>query len=134
MIKKKLAAIAAAAVAACSISATAFAAGRYTFDDWEFVEGQTVTTKRPRLKDDNLEAVVYVTEGLESGDSYMTFTVVNKTATMDVSYDGDLWVNGRCPLTYKPGYGYDGEEYRLKFHMDPQANAHTLTITGSWTP
>ena len=134
MIKKKIVSVAAAALAACSITATAFAAGVYTLPKKTLVEGQTVETIQPRIKDDNLYAVAYVDHGLDSGDTFLKFSVIDHKSGNDATGVSELWVNGRCTMNYNPGYGIVGNKYRLKVNMPPQANAHTITFDGSWTP
>lgn len=134
MIKKKFVSVVAAALAACSIGATAFAAGVYTLPKSTLVEGQTAETTQPRMKDDNLYAVAYVDSGLNSGSTFLTFSVIdNKTGALATGSE-NLWVNGRCVMNYKSGYGIVGDYYRLRIYMPPQANAHTITFDGSWTP
>lgn len=134
MIKKKLVSFAAAAFAACSIAATAFAAGEFNILPSTLVEGETKETQRPRLKDDNLYAVAYVDHGLDSGDTFLKFSVIdNKSGNVATAVE-ELWVNSRCKMDYKSGYGIVNYEYRLRAYMPPQANAHTITFDGSWTP
>lgn len=134
MIKKKLAAFAAATLAACSIGATVFAAGVYPIAKSTLVEGSTGITVQPRMKDDNLYAVAYVDSGLESGSTYLTFRVIDNETGAYATGEEELWVNSRCVLDYKSGYGIIGDYYRLQVHMPPQANAHSITFEGSWTP
>lgn len=134
MIKKKLASFAAAAFAVCSITATAYAAGKHPLPRVTLVEGDTIETTKPRTKDDNLYAVAYVDEGLDNGDTFLTFAVVdNKTGALATGSE-NLWVNDRCRMNYKSGYGIKGDLYRFRISMQPQANAHSITFKGSWTP
>lgn len=133
MIKKKIAAFAAAALAVCSISATAIAAGVFPFSV-KLTEGDTKYNTNRRLKDDDLYAVAYVDSGLETGDKYATFSVLDYTTFKVATNEADLWVNSRVKMYYNNGYGIKGKYYYLMAHMDPQANAHTLTLNGSWTP
>lgn len=134
MIKKKLAAIAAAAVAACSITATAFAD---TYDYYKF--SRTLITgsveKLPYLqKMDNLDGVVYVNSGLEGGNYFATFYIERYVTAAPATNEYDLWVNGRLALPYKSGQGVERERYRLVCTMEPQANAEQLYLTGKWAP
>lgn len=133
MIKKKIAAFAAAAITACSIGTTALAAGVYGLN-FSITEGTVLATKQPRVKDNPIYAQVYVDSGLNTGDTFLTFSTLYDNTDTVASYESDLWVNAMCKVEYKPGFGKVGEDYRLKIYMEPQANAHTLYIKGSWTP
>lgn len=134
MIKKKLAAIAAAAVAACSITATAFA------EEYEYYgfKGNLVTNSVAKLayreKDDNLDGVVYVNSGLEGGNYFATFYIERYVTAAPATNEYDLWVNGRLALPYKSGQGVEREKYRLVCTMEPQANAEQLYLIGKWAP
>jgi len=133
MIKKKIAAFAAAAITACSIGTTALAAGVYKYHA-AMTEGLTRCDPVARLKDNPIYAQAYVDSGLDTGDTFVTFSVLDKNASKVVSEEADLWVNAMCKVNYKSGYGIMGDEYRLAIYMEPQANAHSLDIYGSWTP
>lgn len=133
MVKQKIAAIAASVLAVCSISATALAAGVYPFSV-TLVEGDTKYQVQPKLKNDSLYAVTYVDSGLESGDKYATFSARDYTTFNVATDEVDLWVNSRAIMNYKTGYGIKGKYYHHRVHMDPQANAHQLTLEGTWTP
>ena len=101
MIKKKIVSFAAAALAACSITATAFAAGVYTIPKTTSVEGQSGETTQPKIKDDNFYAVMYVDSGLNSGTTFLEFSVIDDESGNVAAGPEELWVNGRCVMNYK---------------------------------
>lgn len=138
MIKKKLAAIAAAAVAACSITATAFAT-TYGVTKYDFGP-DTLTPNGPARrtdtyeKDDSKDAWVRVDGGLtSSGTTFATFQVRNSNYAA-ATKETDLWINGEHYIEYLPGKGIEGNSYYLKYFMESQANADSIFIWGIWAP
>lgn len=135
MIKKKLAAIAAAAVAACSITATAFADVGFEYDSFGATMYTNSEWKLPnRSKNDSLEGVVYISDGLESGNTFLTFYINREKTNAPATNEYDLWVNGRLGLPYKSGQGIEKEKYALVIAAEPQANADRMSFGGKWAP
>lgn len=137
MLKKKLVAIMTAAIAACSISATAFATTnvvpKYSFGpDTLYANGLACRTSTYE-KEDSKEAWVRVDQGLSRGDTFATFQVRNSDYSRATD-ETDLWINGEHYIDYLPGQGIDGNFYYLKYFMESQANANSLSISGIWAP
>ena len=137
MIKKKIAAIAAAALAACSIGATAFAT-TYVVPKYSFGPKTLTPNAVPRYtstyeKEDSKEAWVRVDQGLSTGDTFATFQVRNSDYTAATD-ETDLWINGEHYIDYLPGQGIDGNFYYLKYFMKSQAHADSLYVGGIWAP
>lgn len=134
MMKKKLMPFVAAALAACSITATAFAADFKYYDFGGTMYTNTVSKLPSHDKSDNLDGVVYISEGLESGNTFLTFYIERKRTNAPATNEYDLWVNGRLGLPYKSGQGVEREPYALVATMEPQANANQITVEGKWAP
>ncbi len=133
MIKKRLAAIAAAAFAACSMCSTAAFAASYPFGGVTLTTGVAYRTAS-QIKTDELHAVVNVEEGLAGGDYYATFEVHKYVNDALAAGPKDLWINGRHYLDYLSGMAIKGERYYLRYYMEPQANAERIAIRGKWEP
>lgn len=135
MVKQKIAAIAASVLAACSIGATAFAADYQSFGTVLLVEGEPgYATNYAVRKQDDLYGVVKVDSGLSRGDTFATFEIYKYPSLTLAAGPKDLWVNAKLQLPYKTGQGVVGDYYILRLYMEPQGNADTLTISGSWLP
>lgn len=136
MMKKKLASFIAAVLAACLITTTAFAANDFKYQGFS---GYLYTTDGvakvgDRNKTDDLEGVVYINRGLESGTTFMTFYIERIRTNKPATNEYDLWVNGRLGLPYKSGQGIINEWYILYASVEPQANTNKITFEGEWAP
>ena len=136
MIKKKLASFVAAVLTTCLITTTAFAVDGYNYQEFEgylrTIDG--VGKLGDRDKTDDLEGVVYINKGLESGTTFMTFYIERIRTNKPATNEYDLWVNGRLGLPYKSGQGIIIEWYILYASVEPQANTNLIRYEGKWAP
>lgn len=136
MIKKKIAAIAAAAVAACSIAVTAFATTytvpKYTFGPVTLTQGGSAETTRVAKKEDSLSAWVDVEQGLSSGEAYVTFRYYRNTGAVATPAK-DTWTNGEMYIDYYSGMGVEKNYYYLTYYMEPQ-RVNSVYVGGIWAP
>ena len=136
MIKKKIAAFAAATIAACSVCATAFATTynvpKYSFGPNTLYQDGGHRTTQSVKKEDDLSAWFNVEQGLSSGEAYVTFRV-HKSSGAVATRTLDTWTNGERYIDYYSGDGKKDYYYYLEYYMEPQA-VNSVYVGGIWAP
>lgn len=132
-LKRKILSFAVAGIATLAVGATTAFAELGQFNKVTLYPDDNGYETADRKKDDDLDAVVNITSGL-NGNFYITARVRDAddgTAATGAKY---LYVNGKHPLTYLNGHGVEGLDYFLRLGLAKQNNVDKATVSGKWEP